>query len=39
MKAAGGNTLQLDLSDFNSGVYFVTVATENSVVTKKLVRK
>jgi len=34
---AGQNTLSLDCSNFNSGLYFVTVTAGNSKVTKRLI--
>lgn len=33
---AGQNTIELNTSNLNSGMYFVKVATENGIVTKKI---
>ncbi len=38
-KAAGKHTLNIDATSFNSGVYYVTISTNESQVTKKLIRK
>ncbi|MEY4521667.1 MAG: hypothetical protein RIT10_852, partial [Bacteroidota bacterium] len=36
---AGANSVTFDATSFTSGVYYVTVATEGSTVTKKLIKK
>lgn len=36
---AGANKVTFDATAFTSGVYYVTVATEGSTVTKKLIKK
>ena len=38
-KAAGKHNVNINAASFNSGVYYVTIATEESQVTKKLIRK
>ena len=35
----GANSITFDATSFTSGVYYVTVATEGSTVTKKLIKK
>lgn len=34
-----GNTVQINVSDLNNGVYFVRLSNENSIVTKKFIKK
>lgn len=36
---AGGHTVNINSSNFNAGIYFVNIVTNDSVVTKKLIRK
>jgi hypothetical protein len=36
---AGDHSLSFDAASFNSGIYYVTIASEGSVVTKKFVKK
>jgi len=36
---AGGHTVQIDSRDYNAGVYFVNVVSNDGVVTKKLIKK
>jgi hypothetical protein len=36
---AGANSVTFDATSFTSGVYYVTVATEGSTVTKKMIKK
>lgn len=38
-KAAGKHNLNINAASFKSGVYYVTIVTEESQVTKKLIRK
>jgi hypothetical protein len=36
---AGDHSLSFDAASFNSGIYYVTISSEGSVVTKKFVKK
>ena len=38
-KAEGKHTLNINASAFNSGVYYVTIVTDEAQVTKKLIKK
>lgn len=38
-QTAGEHTVSFNASELNAGVYFVNIATENSVVTKKFIKK
>lgn len=38
-KTEGKHTLNINAAAFNSGVYYVTIATDEAQVTKKLIRK
>jgi len=38
-KNAGSHTISLDASTYNSGLYYVTLTTNESQITHKLVRK
>lgn len=39
MNASGADNTQVNISDLNSGVYFVRVQTENGVGTSKIIKK
>ncbi|MCE3295404.1 MAG: hypothetical protein K0R65_1118 [Crocinitomicaceae bacterium] len=36
---SGGNFYDLDLTDYNDGIYFITVTTSNRVYTEKIVKQ
>ena len=38
-KSEGKHTLNINASEFNSGVYYVTIITDEAQVTKKLIKK
>ena len=38
-KASGKHTLDIDATQFNNGVYYITIATDEEIVTKKLIKK
>ena len=38
-KASGKHTLDIDATEFNNGVYYITIATDEEIVTKKLIKK
>ena len=38
-KAAGEHTIDINAASFRSGVYYVTISTDEAQVTKKLIRK
>jgi hypothetical protein len=37
-KTMNGTTMQLDLSSFRNGIYFITVRSKDFVTTKKIVK-
>lgn len=38
-KVSGKHTLDIDATEFNNGVYYVTISTDEEIVTKKLIKK
>lgn len=38
-QVSGGHTVNVDLSNFTNGVYFIEIATDATVVTKRVVKK
>ena len=36
---SGNHVFNLDATEFNNGVYYVTIATDEEIVTKKLIKK
>jgi hypothetical protein len=36
---AGGHTVQIDSKDYNAGIYFVNVVSNDGVATKKMIKK
>ncbi len=39
IQKSGFNKISFDASSFNSGVYYITLSTENGIVTKKFIKK
>jgi len=34
-----GNSLQMDISDYQNGIYFIHIKTKNDVIIKKIIKQ